>query len=933
MNEENITFKFNEVNEKSTRRSILEAQAQRRTDAKDLNKDILNVKNKLDDEIAKLDEILKLNGKLDTVQEKRYQKYLGYQTKFNALMSEGSAEYEKSLELTSDAVKDIIRNNEKILEQKLALAKSDEEKKAIQEEINELEGVYGTILDDNTRRLQTHKKAQESVLKGISEKVRDFKNSLAQITTIVGLDKIYNSLSGNGGQIATYNNLRSQFTMSKSDFDSFKRDIFTQVKNNGDLLKYGFQDALDYMNRLGELGITDQQIAKEQMDAILLSTKYLGMSADTQTKIFRQARNTGNMDLLNQTNKTMVQIMNAQLGVSKDQLDAIVNQSVDLADMAAMFSGNVNALDNFSKSASALESVYGESAAKATMDIAADLLANPGESRYIPVLGGNYNDIVNKLMSGDGSALYDILYSVQNSRVSGAGATNPYVWGSISGSGYLDRNTMALYNARAQDGKSYGTAMQDIASASNDTNKFLSDMRVDWKTALENLTSWVNAFLPLSVLQTTYYTMAIADMALGGISSLIDVVDAFKLDSIKSLKDLIKVAVDGKSVLGNANSMGGVAGKGIAGSLKYIGGALIALPGLIMGISDGVEAISKKEEWGTSGTASFLGGFLGGVDTDESVNFLKNTMKWALIGAGVGMMVGHPIIGGLLGALFGGVMGSIGGKSIAEFLDGGSEAVGTAQAPITSLSYGRGSPGMGEAISSNNFPWYLSSRFGYRGAIQTKAGTTNPFHNGIDLANAEGTPIGANNSGIVSAVGTSNDGANYVIINSGDGYEQLYWHLMQPSHLRTGMAINAGQMVGYMGQTGRATGPHLHYGLRHAGTQNYIDPINTINSELFYPTDAGVPNMGVLFPGMAESGIDSNRSTTILSRMIDADTLSNQVAAVAYDGIGSSDVVDAVNGGFAGLIDKIDSMSKRQDEQEAVLQMIAQGKGSNIFRY
>ena len=71
----------------------------------------------------------------------------------------------------------------------------------------------------------------------------------------------------------------------------------------------------------------------------------------------------------------------------------------------------------------------------------------------------------------------------------------------------------------------------------------------------------------------------------------------------------------------------------------------------------------------------------------------------------------------------------------------------------------------------------------------------------------------------------------------------------------------------------------------------------------------------------------------MLQKMIDADTMSREVQALAFDGVGSSDVVDSVNGGFTNLINKLEELSSRQNEQEEMLKMLAQGKGTNIYRY
>lgn len=885
-------------------------------DMDDLNKSLINI-------IAKYKEL----ADQTKISEKNLASVEAIQLKIKDLLDQstkGRANYNEALEETKNATKAALKFTQDLYYTELDLKDTEEKREVLARTFNRDQSILNNIMDETAEKIERNKKANESYVKSFGEGLKNLKNDVAQIATITGLDSIYSNLSGSGGQLSTYNNLRSQFNMSKSDFNDFKRDIFTSIKENGNLTKYGFKDALEYMNRLGELGITDQEMARDQMDAIMLSTKYLGLSADTQSKILKQARNTGNMDLLNQTNQTMVQIMNAQLGVAKDQLNAIVNQSTELADLSIMFSGNTEALQNFTKSSSALSSVYGETASKATMDIAADLLSNGGNSKYISVLGKNYGDILGKLQSGDGSALYDILQAVKNSDVSKSGASSAQSWASLTGAGILDLNTMALYNSREQEGKSYASAMEDISSASGDTNKFLSDMQVDFKTMVENVTSWINAWLPLDSLQTIYYTLAVADMAFGVGRSLFQIKAILAKQLLPGIKDILSGnKEEAIKLLGNGGSSSGLLGTA-SGMLKTLGVVASAL----WLINDGVAGVNKSVEWGTSSIAAIIGGILGGTGEDTVTRTLTNTGKWATVGGTVGMFLGHPIIGAALGSLFGAITGLIGGKNIAQSIGGAGRA------PITNLSYGIGDAGIGTPLTSKEFPWYLSSPFGYRGSIKTKAGNTNAFHNGIDLAHAEGTPIGANNSGIVSSSGTWDDGANYVIINSGDGYEQIYWHLMKPSHLKKGDKVNAGQLIGYMGQTGMATGPHLHFGLRKAGTYNYIDPINSINSELFSPTNEGVSKLSVWLPGMDEEAANHKYTTTLTQKMIDADTMSKESQAYMVGGMGSSDdVVTSVNSGFANLINKIEELSNRQDDQEEMLKMIAQGKGTNIYKY
>lgn len=95
------------------------------------------------------------------------------------------------------------------------------------------------------------------------------------------------------------------------------------------------------------------------------------------------------------------------------------------------------------------------------------------------------------------------------------------------------------------------------------------------------------------------------------------------------------------------------------------------------------------------------------------------------------------------------------------------------------------------------------------------------FHYGIDIGGAQGTPVLSFAAGRISAVGKNNSYGNYVLISHDEGYSTLYAHLSAVT-VKTGAAVKLGGTVGKVGQTGKATGPHLHFELRGGG--KLIDP-------------------------------------------------------------------------------------------------------------
>ncbi len=105
----------------------------------------------------------------------------------------------------------------------------------------------------------------------------------------------------------------------------------------------------------------------------------------------------------------------------------------------------------------------------------------------------------------------------------------------------------------------------------------------------------------------------------------------------------------------------------------------------------------------------------------------------------------------------------------------------------------------------------LSSTFGSR--RHPILGTMR-MHKGVDYAAGTGTPIMAAGDARVQFAGTQRGYGNVVILDHGRGYTTLYGHMSRFGKIRTGQRVNQGTVIGYVGSTGMATGPHLHYEFR-----------------------------------------------------------------------------------------------------------------------
>jgi murein DD-endopeptidase MepM/ murein hydrolase activator NlpD len=101
----------------------------------------------------------------------------------------------------------------------------------------------------------------------------------------------------------------------------------------------------------------------------------------------------------------------------------------------------------------------------------------------------------------------------------------------------------------------------------------------------------------------------------------------------------------------------------------------------------------------------------------------------------------------------------------------------------------------------------ISSGFGMR---RNPFGGGSQFHYGIDIAGTHGTPVYATANGQVSFAGYRGGFGNLVIISHGYGFQTYYAHLSGFA-VSNGQWVKRGQVIGYMGRSGRATGTHLHY--------------------------------------------------------------------------------------------------------------------------
>ena len=131
-------------------------------------------------------------------------------------------------------------------------------------------------------------------------------------------------------------------------------------------------------------------------------------------------------------------------------------------------------------------------------------------------------------------------------------------------------------------------------------------------------------------------------------------------------------------------------------------------------------------------------------------------------------------------------------------------------------------------MTSGDWYWPLPGRYKISSLFGSRP---DPFtgkrdnHTGTDIPAPGGTPIYAAKTGIVTTVNKNKNASSYgyyCIISHGNGYATLYAHQNQVPIVQEGQTVQKGQIIGYVGSTGRSTGNHLHFELRVNGVRNDV---------------------------------------------------------------------------------------------------------------
>lgn len=146
---------------------------------------------------------------------------------------------------------------------------------------------------------------------------------------------------------------------------------------------------------------------------------------------------------------------------------------------------------------------------------------------------------------------------------------------------------------------------------------------------------------------------------------------------------------------------------------------------------------------------------------------------------------------------------------------------GTKKKAATSTWIGEVPVGMGSWVWPTNAPYTITSKYGWRWG---------KLHEGIDISGTGyGSPIKAANNGVVYQSGYTSVNGNYIVIAHSNGYYTMYAH-MATRYKSAGATVYAGDVIGLMGESGFATGVHLHFAIYNGIPYRGGSPINPLKT-------------------------------------------------------------------------------------------------------
>ena len=392
-------------------------------------------------------------------------------------------------------------------------------------------------------------KGSSNTIKSIGTTVSSIGDTLGKLSNIFNLDKLANNAieSSVRSNLSLQNQLTKQYGITSNQFNNFKSGLVGNLSTlnylTGNL--FSGNDMIEYMKKLDKYNITSTQIEEQQLKNSIMATKYLGVSDETQTNIFKYMKVTNDYNMLDTHNKTITGILKSQLGVSTSQLDQLTQLVQSTQDVQFASGMSIEAMNKYQETSSVLGSVLSKQLGSDYAKSISTVLGKMVSASYsdMPSLaqayGVTYDDIRRLQESGD-------VFSIYNKLLSSGGYNRYNITGTPMGTNELVKilggDIGAVAAMRGATGKEtsiardYSTAIQNIREGVESVESYVQ--QTTEATLSEKLQNKMSEFY---VGIDWKYTTNLANLALGaivsgdilqGIGTISSIVSNFKLNNL-----------------------------------------------------------------------------------------------------------------------------------------------------------------------------------------------------------------------------------------------------------------------------------------------------------------------------------------------------------------------------------------------------------------
>lgn len=451
----------------------------------------------------------------------------------------------------------------------------------------------------------------------ISKTIHTIREDFQGLANTLNIDKLVNG-SSISSRIDIMNQTKQNFGLTTNrEFEVFKNDLINQMQGLNDKFGQsllGSNDLKNYLQMSSQIGLTETSIAQDQLEALLLGNKYLGESIETQSQLYKYMKRTGDTDITNKYNKMIVGLLQSDLNVSKEQLDAFNRQNLEQLDYLNTLGWSADEQENALKNMNALQTAAADLGLDGESIMGAlNTLYNSGVDNGAPeLLGSSFQKFREQYRSQDFLGALNTLVNESNfqgisSATQGAGSNDSIVFNALKDSLGLDGSMISeltkASSKLSEINANYTVADEAIDQSMSNENAVTDYVKDTTVASLEerlmnklglifDQVPW-NAFVTMG---NVAFTMFVAEKGFSALSSLVNFFKGGGFSKLlSSFTGSNSIIGKGMNKLGTFLGGGGKLGS-ILGSVATVGGGITLGLGAANIIKGAIESATNKKQ-------------------------------------------------------------------------------------------------------------------------------------------------------------------------------------------------------------------------------------------------------------------------------------------------------------------------------------------------